>query len=76
MIQWSAVYFLAFGAGVALASGGLVFRYWRSMRPQSLGPNDPMRKREMYFYAASGGLFFLGVLLATIGGLLAASRMS
>jgi hypothetical protein len=76
MIQWSAAAFLVFGAGVALTSGGLVFRYWRSMRPESLSPDDPLRSRELLFYVGSGLLFFVGVVLATIGGLCAASRMA
>jgi hypothetical protein len=67
--------FLFFGAGVALAAGTLVFRYWRGMRCQSLHPADPMRSVEMWLYAVSGILFLLGVGSSAVGALIATYQM-
>jgi hypothetical protein len=75
LVQWAVVGFLFFGLGVALGASALVFRYWRSMRLESLGPSDPMRSVEVGFYFLSAILFVIGVVLSSIGALLATCQM-
>jgi hypothetical protein len=75
LLLGAVVGFLLFGAGVALAAWALVFRYWRSMHPESKQADDPKRRCEIMLYATSAILFFLGVVSSAVGALLAIAQM-